>query len=124
MVWQRDIQNGVNKKGGNDFCLLSGGRSECYWDCDVVFYQPGNTLRVVRNPECLRDCFPADHCVNLLLDDYQQAGGICAGSFGALQYAGTGIFNTGIHHWLSYHFLIGKGHFDWWIFVSYKIGNL
>ena len=78
--------------------MLAGGRSECYWDCEVVFYEgPGTTPRVVRNPECLRDCFPTGHCVNLLLADYQQAGGICAGSIGpTLLY--PGIYNTGTHH--------------------------
>ena len=29
---------------------------------------------VSRNPECFQDCFPADHCVNKLLNDYFTAG--------------------------------------------------
>ena len=66
--------------------VVTGGREECYWDCQVSRV---DDLQVVNNPECLRDCFPAAHCVQQLLDDYEAAGGICQGSLG------DNIFNTG-----------------------------
>ena len=61
----------------------TGGKDECFWDCipnhrefspNVGYKQH---YRYYVNPECLKDCFPEKHCVNLLLDDYVAAGGAC-----------------------------------------------
>ena len=73
------------------FLVLSGGQAECYWDCNVLTTEDAG--QVITNPECLQDCFAADHCVNLLINDYLAAGGICEGSIGAMLY--PGVFNTG-----------------------------
>merc|ERR1712131_456740 len=39
-----------------DCGVTTGGKEECYWDCEVVIVD--NYPAVVRDPECLRDCFP------------------------------------------------------------------
>ena len=77
-----------------DVLMLSGGQAECYWDCNVLTTEMSG--QVITNPECLQDCFAADHCVNLLLNDYLDAWGICDGSIGTILY--PGVFNTGKRH--------------------------
>ena len=72
--------------------MSPGGQAECYWDCNVFTTEDAG--QVITNPECLQDCFAADHCVNLLLNDYLAAGGICDISIGATNLY-PGIFNTG-----------------------------
>ena len=50
------------------------GKENCEWDCISslgTFYQ---------NPECLIDCFEAEHCAVKAINDYIEAGGICRGS--------------------------------------------
>ena len=72
--------------------MSPGGQAECYWDCNVFTTEDAG--QVITNPECLQDCFAADHCVNLLINDYLAAGGICEESFGATIFY-PGIFPTG-----------------------------
>ena len=59
-----------------DVCGLTtgSGKENCEWDCISSlgsFYQ---------NPECLIDCFEADHCAVKAIKDYQEAKGICKGT--------------------------------------------
>ena len=65
--------------------LLTGGSDECWWDCHVekleLSYRLGFFRTFIPDPSCLTDCYPADHCLSLLLADYQAAGGICRGSY-------------------------------------------
>ena len=52
--------------------IPTGGSQECNWDCKL-----GYQGYVFSNPECLKDCFPTNHCVNRILKDFIEAGGIC-----------------------------------------------
>ena len=74
--------------------LLTGGREECWWGCDIYRHEnalgQGNWFTYFTDPSCLDDCYPADHCFSLLLDDYKAAGGICRGSW--LDVTAPGLF--------------------------------
>ena len=54
--------------------ITTGGRTECNWDCNIV--ETSSNI-FIDNPECYDDCFPQDHCISLLLQDYKNAGGQC-----------------------------------------------
>ena len=56
--------------------LTTGGQQECYWDCQA-FYADFTTGVIAVDPVCLADCFPPNHCVNSLLEDFTTNGGIC-----------------------------------------------
>merc|ERR1711976_21330 len=77
-------------KNEDDCGIVTGGREECHWDCEIVFTDDDRFR--VRNPECVKDCFPPYHCANSLIDDYLNAGGICDGSLGTFLY--PGVLNT------------------------------
>ena len=47
----------------------------------------------ITNPACLDDCYPPDHCLSHLIEDYKAAGGICKGSFLDTHYNNNGIWN-------------------------------
>ena len=54
-----------------------------------VLLQPGYFF--MKDPFCLNDCYPDaadDHCLNALLDDFRQAGGICQDSWMDYKYPG------------------------------------
>ena len=65
--------------------LTTGGREECWWSCTIRRAEhqsnPGLVFQFIVNPSCLAQCFPPDHCLNSLLEDYQTAGGVCSGSY-------------------------------------------
>lgn len=61
----------TNTNRGSDGCL-----SACH-GLGVVSH--GNPF--LNNTQCFGSCYPADHCLSALLDDYYNAGGICQGSF-------------------------------------------
>ena len=69
--------------------ITTGGREECWWkpgcyeDIDKGFFLP---------PNCLAECYPADHCLSSLIRDYQAAGGICPNS--ELDVTYPGVFNV------------------------------
>ena len=73
--------------------LLTGGSEECWWDCHIQRVErpelPGKWFSIIPDPSCLTDCYPADHCLSLLLADYQAAGGICRGSFLDVTFPGV-----------------------------------
>lgn len=69
--------------------LTTGGSEECWWTCDVRYLEDGEVLGqlkyypyhpLILNPSCLSGCYPENHCLSSLLDDYEAAGGICPGS--------------------------------------------
>ena len=72
--------------------LTTGGSEECWWRCNIQRVEhplrPGIFLKLILNPSCLSECYPADHCLSSLLADYQAAGGICQGSWLDLNYPG------------------------------------
>lgn len=78
--------------------LTTGGQEECWWDCHRERKQfpesPGVFTSVITNPSCLSDCYPADHCLNSLLEDYKAVGGLCKGSY--LDTALPGVFPTSL----------------------------
>ena len=66
--------------------VTTGGEEECYWDCRKHGYHKeyvdlvqdfAFAAIVYSNPECMRDCFPQNHCMHTLLDFYSFNGGIC-----------------------------------------------
>ena len=66
--------------------ITTGGNENCEWDCiSGTLYAFENSI--YSNIECLRDCFSdEDHCVSKVLNDFENAGGICGESyFGSLQ---------------------------------------
>lgn len=68
--------------------LSTRGSEECWWSCNIV---PASGL-VIKNPECFRNCFSPNHCVTGLLQDFDEAGGICPNSFGDKRF--PGLFNV------------------------------
>ena len=74
--------------------LTTGGREECWWSCGIQrvedSFTPGLFIPFIPDPSCLSDCYPADHCLSALLEDYKAAGGICRGSF--LDVLAPGLF--------------------------------
>ena len=80
--------------------VTSGGREECDWDCQPLDLNTNTNIdqdflgvitifseiffglpeRIFTNPQCLEDCFPEDHCLNTLINDFTSAGGICEGN--------------------------------------------
>ena len=56
--------------------ITTGGKAECEWDCEVAFGESliGIVFTKFTNPQCLKDCFPTSHCVNMLLDDISSDG--------------------------------------------------
>ena len=74
--------------------LVTGGREECWWSCNIQRVEdplsPGVYFTFVLDPSCLANCYPADHCLSLFLNDYQSAGGICRGS--CLDVLAPGLF--------------------------------
>ena len=74
--------------------LVTGGRPECWWSCDIQRVEnpskPGRVLQLIAEPSCLSDCYPGGHCLNALLADYHSAGGICRGSY--LDVIAPGLF--------------------------------
>ena len=77
--------------------LTTGGRSECWWDCEFQLY-PGPTptthVDFITDLSCLSDCYPPDHCLYSVLADLQTAGGICRSSQLDLQF--PGLFPTSV----------------------------
>ena len=77
--------------------LTTGGRDECWWDCKIERLQhqtyPEEIRIFITNPTCLDDCYPPDHCLSHLLQDYKAAGGICKGGFLDTYYNAIGIWN-------------------------------
>ena len=65
--------------------LVTGGSDECWWTCKIQRVEnpviPGGSYPFIPDPSCLAECYPADHCLSLLLADYHNAGGICRGSW-------------------------------------------
>ena len=60
--------------------ITTGGEENCEWDCI-----PSLGSSYYQNPECLIDCFEANHCAVEAINDYKAANGICIGSsFGDL----------------------------------------
>ena len=76
--------------------LTTGGSEECWWRCNIQRVEhplrPGIFLKLILNPSCLSECYPADHCLSSLLADYQAAGGVCQGSYLDVRY--PGVFNV------------------------------
>ena len=75
--------------------LTTGGRSECWWDCPTARVErptPGVYDLFTTDPTCMEDCYPPDHCLNSLLNDYKAAGGVCKGSLLDTYY--PGLFPT------------------------------
>ena len=74
--------------------LVTGGTEECWWTCNIQKVEdqedPGGWYPCITDPSCLAECYPADHCLSLLLTDYQNAGGICRGSY--LDVLAPGLF--------------------------------
>ena len=74
--------------------LPTGGQGECWWTCtiEVAEYSLdlGSYANFITNPSCLTSCYPADHCLTSVLEDYKSAQGICRGSF--LDVAFPGLF--------------------------------
>ena len=74
--------------------LVTGGSDECWWTCHSQLVEnpsnPGLFYPFITDPYCLAECYPADHCLSLLLEDYKAAGGICRGSF--LDKLAPGLF--------------------------------
>lgn len=66
--------------------LTTGGQQECYWDCQS-FSADFTTGPIAVEPECLADCFPPDHCVNFLLEDFTANGGICSNGLFASSFS-------------------------------------
>ena len=56
--------------------ITTRGKAECEWDCEVAFGESliGIVFTKFTNPQCLKDCFPTSHCVNMLLDDISSDG--------------------------------------------------
>ena len=65
--------------------LTTGGNENCEWDCINGNYEVGGiqiASSLYSNIECLRDCFSEeDHCVVKVLNDFENAGGICGESY-------------------------------------------
>ena len=74
--------SGVKKKyhlSSDPQCgLTTGGREECWWDCQIEYVQdPGprrGFYQFITNPLCLSDCYPPGHCLSSLLADYEAQG--------------------------------------------------
>ena len=56
--------------------ITTGGKEECFWDCDIIILEEESTVvnvfetgQRISNPECLKDCFEETPCVGMLLDD-------------------------------------------------------
>ena len=72
--------------------MTTGGKEECFWDCPLLRYSNLSFVQITNEPSCLRDCFSPNSHIQLLLNDYETAGGICKGSFGDVFY--NGVFPT------------------------------
>ena len=75
--------------------LTTGGRSECWWDCEFQLFpgsDPATHVDYITNHNCLSDCYPADHCLYSVFADLQSAGGICR--FSQLDLYFPGLFQT------------------------------
>ena len=60
--------------GFYNLCPRKEGRKEGRTHIALYIYR-------LRQPG-LRDCFPVNHCLNSLLNDFKASGGICEGSLG------------------------------------------
>eukprot|EP00092_Neocalanus_flemingeri_P089550 GFUD01113320.1.p1 GENE.GFUD01113320.1~~GFUD01113320.1.p1 ORF type:complete len:134 (+),score=38.30 GFUD01113320.1:30-431(+) len=52
--------------------MTTGGKAECYFDCETTYNRRNPTLRLIKNLTCLLDCFEdedGEECIGKLLED-------------------------------------------------------
>ena len=97
---ENNFQRGLNSAGRDKYSHIR--IFECWGDCKIVRIQdhgePEHVRSYITNPACLDDCFPPNHCVSHLLQDFKVAGGICNGSLIDTQYNSNGIWSVSDKH--------------------------
>ena len=76
--------------------MTTGGEAECYFDCETVYNRRDPAARLIKNLDCLEDCFDdemGERCIGKLLDDIKM-NGVCDLSSNDDIDPGSGVYQT------------------------------